>query len=127
MVIRMREYAAQTLESKNVHTVININEEILRKTLGMNQRRDLFLVFREAVNNIAKYAGASNVQVNLEKINNGLEMQVVDNGCGFDVSKQTSSSGLKNMHARAASLNGTLEIFSKPGKGTTLTLRLPAT
>ncbi|WP_207510582.1 ATP-binding protein [Longitalea luteola] len=127
MVIRMREYAAQTLESKNVHTVINIDEQVLDKTLDMNQRRDLLLVFKEAVNNIAKYAGASQVQVNLEKINNDLQLQVVDDGCGFDAARQTSSSGLKNMQARAASLKGTLDIHSKPGKGTAITLRIPTT
>jgi two-component system sensor histidine kinase UhpB len=52
---------------------------------------------------------------------------VVDNGRGFDMSKQTSSSGLKNMHSRAATLNGTLDIYSAPGKGTAVTLRLPTT
>jgi signal transduction histidine kinase len=127
MVIRMREYAAQTLESKNVLTTINIDEAVLDKTLDMNQRRDLFLVFKEAVNNIAKYAGATEVQVKLGKTDNGLLMQVADNGCGFDMSKQTSSSGLKNMQSRAATLNGTLEIYSAPGKGTAVTLRLPTT
>ena len=67
MVIRMREYVAQTLESKNIQTVINIDEKVLNKTLDMNQRRDFFLIFKEAVNNIAKYADASEVQVKLEK------------------------------------------------------------
>jgi len=127
MVIRMREYAAQTLESKNVHTVINIDEEVLDKTIDMNQRRDLFLVFKEAVNNIAKYAAATEVQVKLGKVNNDLQLQVVDNGCGFDIDKQTSSSGLKNMQTRAASLKGMLDIYSEPGKGTAVTLRIPAT
>jgi two-component system, NarL family, sensor histidine kinase UhpB len=127
MVIRMREYAAQTLESKNVHTVINIDEDVLDKTLDMNQRRDFFLVFKEAINNIAKYAGATEVQVKLAKINNDLLLQVVDNGCGFDMEKQTSSSGLKNMRARAITLKGIFDIYSKPGKGTAVTLRIPTT
>ena len=127
IVIRMREYVAQTLESKNVHTVINIEEGVLDKTLDMNQRRDLLLVFKEAVNNIAKYANATQVQVKLERINNDLQLQVVDDGGGFDMDKQTSSSGLKNMQARATSLKGMLTIFSKPGKGTAITLRIPTT
>lgn len=127
MVIRMREYVAQTLESKNVHTVLNIDEEVLDKTLDMNQRRDFFLVFKEAVNNIAKYAGATEVEVKLEKRNNDLQMQVIDNGHGFDVHKQTSSSGLKNMQSRALSLKGTLDIYSEKGKGSAVTLRIPTT
>lgn len=127
IVIRMREYVAQTLESKNVHTVINIDSVLLDKTLDMNQRRDLFLVFREAVNNIAKYAGATEVQVTLGKIDNDLQLQVVDNGCGFEPGKQTSSNGLKNMQARAISLKGRCDIYSEPGKGTAVTLRIPTT
>jgi hypothetical protein len=61
------------------------------------------------------------------KLNNDLQLKVADDGCGFDAAKQTSSSGLKNMQARAASLNGTLNIFSRPGKVTAITLRIPTT
>lgn len=127
MVIRMREYAAHTLESKNIYTVINIDEKMLGKTLDMNQRRDLFLVFKEAVNNIAKYADATEVQIKLERKNNDLRMQVIDNGKGFDVSRQTSSNGLKNMRSRAIALKGTMDIHSEYGKGTTVILTIPAT
>ena len=72
MVIRIREYVSQTLESKNINTIINIDEQVLHKTLDMSQRRDFLLIFREAVNNIAKYAAASKVQIQLEKKNNDL-------------------------------------------------------
>ena len=127
MVIRMREYVAQTLESRSIHTVINIDEHLLGKTLDMNQRRDFFLIFKEAVNNIAKYADATEVQVKLERKSNDLKMQVTDNGKGFEVSRQTSSSGLKNMKARAVSLKGTLDIQSENGQGSSVTLIIPAT
>ena len=127
MVIRMREYAAQTLESKNIKTSINIEEEVLYKTLDMSQRRDFLLIFREAVNNIAKYAAATEVQIKLEKKNTALQLQIIDNGKGFDVTKQTSSSGLKNMHSRAAALKGSLHIQSENAKGTAITLLIPAT
>jgi two-component system, NarL family, sensor histidine kinase UhpB len=127
MVIRMREYVAHTLESKNICTVINIDEKVLGKTLDMNQRRDFFLIFKESINNIAKYANATEVQIKLEKRNNDLQMQVTDNGKGFDVSKETSSNGLKNMRSRAISLKGTMDIHSGPGKGSTIILTIPAT
>lgn len=128
MVIRMREYAAHTLESKNIQTVINIDEQVLNKTLDMGQRRDFFLIFKEAVNNIAKYADATEVRVALERNNNNkLRMLISDNGKGFDVSKQTSSSGLKNMRTRAEALNGNLTIHSAEGKGSEIMLTIPAT
>jgi two-component system, NarL family, sensor histidine kinase UhpB len=127
MLIRMREYIAQTLEAKNIQTSINIDEQILHNTLDMNQRRDFFLIFREAINNIAKYAGATTVAISLGKKNQELQMQITDNGKGFDVSKVTSSNGLKNMQSRATALNGKLLIESKTGIGTTLLLQLPTT
>jgi len=127
MVIRMREYVTQTLESKNIHTVINIDEKVLEKTLDTSQRRDFFLVFKEAVNNIAKYAAATEVHISLAKKQNDLVMQVHDNGKGFDTAKQTSSSGLKNMRSRAADLNGTLTITSIIDQGSSVILTIPAT
>ncbi|NOT90984.1 histidine kinase [Ferruginibacter sp.] len=127
MVIRMREYTAQTLESKNIKTTINIDEEVLNKTLDMSQRRDFLLIFREAVNNIAKYAAATEVEVKLEKKNTDLQLRITDNGKGFDITKQTSSSGLKNMQSRAAALKGSLHIQSENTSGTVITLSIPAT
>lgn len=127
LVIRLREYVSQTLESKNIITTINIDETLLHKTLDMGQRRDFLLIFREAVNNIAKYAEATKVHISLEKKNNYLQLQIIDNGKGFEVNKQTSSSGLKNMHSRALALNGSLHIQSEAEKGTKITLLIPAT
>lgn len=127
MVIRMREYVAQTLEAKNIHTVINIDEQVLGKTLDMNQRRDFFLVFKEAVNNIAKYAEATEVQIKLARKNNDLQLQVMDNGKGFDAGKTTSSNGLKNMKARAEALKGSLDINTAIGKGSEIILTIPTT
>ena len=127
MIIRMREYAAQTLESKNIQAAINIDEELLNKSLDMQQRRDFFLIFREAVNNIAKYAEATSVKVDLLKDGPNLQLTIADNGKGFDTNKATSSSGLKNMQSRAMALNGQLGIISAAGNGTQVTLVIPAT
>ncbi|MFN8252006.1 MAG: tetratricopeptide repeat protein [Ferruginibacter sp.] len=125
LVIRMREYASHTLESKDVAAFISIDEKLLHQTLDMAQRRDLLLIFREAVNNIAKYAKATTVEIQLSKKDNHLQLLIRDNGIGFDVSKQSSSSGLKNMQSRAKVLNGSLRIVSVPGEGTCITLLIP--
>ena len=126
MVIRMREYAAHTLESKDIAANIKIDESLLHQTLDMSQRRDLLLIFREAVNNIAKYAGATEVKIAIEKQNGQLQMLIHDNGKGFNPDKETSSNGIKNMKARAAALNGYISIDSAPGKGTSIKLLLPS-
>lgn len=127
MVIRMREYVAQTLESKNISTSISIDERILSNTLDMKQRRDFFLIYREAVNNIAKYAEATSVSVDIIKKDNHLQLAITDNGKGFDTGSITSSNGLRNMQSRAAALKGSLQINSMPGNGTSVVLLIPAT
>ena len=127
LLIRMREYVAQTLELINIRTDIFIDESLLERTLEMNQRKDFLLIFREAVNNIAKYASATEVGIRLMKKEGGLLFQITDNGKGFDTGKVTSSSGLKNMVSRATALNGTLDIESAPGAGTRIGLFIPTT
>ena len=57
MLVRMREFASHTLEPKNIETVFVTDEAVLSQSLNMQQRRDFFLIFKEAINNSIKYAG----------------------------------------------------------------------
>jgi signal transduction histidine kinase len=123
MVVRMREYVSHTLESKNIDIIFDVDKDILQQTLAMEQRRDFFLVFKEAVNNAAKYAQASCVTIRLNQGSNGLQLTVSDNGKGFDTSRTTSSSGLKGMRERATALGANLQINSQPQQGTTICLQ----
>ncbi|MFN9710088.1 MAG: tetratricopeptide repeat protein, partial [Bacteroidota bacterium] len=125
IVVRMREYVTQTLEIKGVHTVVKIDDELLKFQLDMNQRKNLLLIFKEAVNNISKYAAAKNVEILLLKEANYICLRILDDGVGFDPGKARSSNGQKNMQARAKELNGTIDIESAPGKGTKITLLIP--
>jgi signal transduction histidine kinase len=127
MVARMREYASHTLESRNITTVFEIDEKALSKNIGMEQRRDFFLIFKEAINNVAKYAGAQQVHIRLCAQNNALSLEITDDGAGFDTTQATTSNGLKNMRARAEALHGHIAIQSGSGKGTFVKLEIPAT
>jgi two-component system sensor histidine kinase UhpB len=127
MVIRMREYISHTLEPKNIRTVFSVDENILSKSIGMQQRRDFFLIFKEAVNNAAKYSNAVNVKIDLKLQSGNVELSISDDGAGFDTAKITSSNGLKNIQARAMALKGHASFFSAPGKGTLINLTMPAT
>ncbi len=127
MVIRMREYISHTLESKNIETVFKVDESVLLKSIGMQQRRDFFLIFKEAINNAAKYSNAATVNIELKGLQGNVLLTVSDDGSGFDTSRQTSSNGLKNIRTRAEALNGHVDIISVPGKGTTISFSMPAT
>jgi signal transduction histidine kinase len=126
ILARMREYASDTLEPKNIETIFFTEEPVLSQSLSMEQRRDFFLIFKEAINNAAKYSQANKVEVTISKERDLLQLRISDNGIGFDSGKETSSNGLKNMLARAGALNGSVQIHSVPGKGTTVLVKVPA-
>lgn len=127
LVTRMREYLAQTLEPNDMHIQMNVSNEVLDHNLNMNSRKEFFLIFREAVNNIAKHSEAKKVEISVEKIGNNIRMKIEDDGKGFDLSKETSSNGLKNMKERAHMLNGSFSLDSEVGKGTKILLEFPST
>jgi signal transduction histidine kinase len=79
----------------------------------------------EALQNIAKYAGASQATVRLACTGGSLQFTITDNGTGFETTTTRHGTGLQGMADRLAALGGTLAIRSQPGHGTTLTGRLP--
>lgn len=88
--------------------------------LEAERRHELFLVFKEVLNNIIKHAGATQARISLRLEDHGLRLTIADNGRGFDgktlpVSK---GNGLKNLKSRLGRINGCIEIHSEPGKGT---------
>jgi len=81
----------------------------------------------EALQNIAKYAGATQAAIRLACPDGSLQFVISDDGAGFDTAKARYGSGLQGMADRLAALGGTLDIRSQPGHGTTLSGQLPLT
>jgi len=78
----------------------------------------------EALRNVAKHARASKAAVRL--CGPGLQFSVTDDGTGFDADSAGYGVGLQGMADRLSALGGGLEVRSEPGRGTTVTGRLPA-
>ncbi|HSC52074.1 MAG TPA: histidine kinase [Phnomibacter sp.] len=127
ILVRMREYVAHVLEPRNIVTRFVVSETMLQQHLDMQQRRDFFLIFKESVNNIVKYAAATEVEIEIYKEAANLVMLIKDNGKGFDINAIAKISGLKNIQTRAAILQGTADISSEAGKGTTVKVQIPTT
>lgn len=125
ILARMREYASGILEPKDIEITFDIGEHIQELKLEMETRRDLFLIFKEAVNNTAKYSHCTTAEVILKFENQRLRMIVADNGQGFDVSSADGGNGLGNMQKRAELLKGVVEINSQLNLGTTVILDIP--
>lgn len=127
LVIRMREYLGQTAEARNMQVQFSADEKVLNENLSMQHRQHIFLIFKEAVNNAVKYSGGKTVTVFLGRENSHIRLSIKDDGTGFNASRITSSSGLKNMQARAKELQGTLHITSDADSGTEVELICTAT
>lgn len=112
-------------------------KEILLTVYGEEQPIDstaltsVFRIIQEALNNVVKHASATEIKVRLEFTPQFLAVQILDNGCGFDVSAITGEMsrfdrlGLVGMRERAELIDADLKINSKPGAGTRVTLHLP--
>jgi signal transduction histidine kinase/ligand-binding sensor domain-containing protein len=124
---RMREFATSVLEAKEIEVAFRVDEKVKDLRLDMESRRDFFLLFKEAVNNIAKYSRARNAEIDITVHAHRLVMQVKDNGIGFNVQEADSGNGLTNMRKRAESLRGHLTIDSVAGVGTKVRLEAPLT
>ncbi len=127
MLIRMKACAVEMFEAKNIAFTIKISEGLDDLKIPMQIRKDYFLVFKEAVNNLVKYSLCSNAAIVIDRINHALITTIDDDGKGFDREIICSGNGLKNMQERADNMNGKLHIVTEPGKGTSITLIVPVT
>ena len=122
---RMREFATGVLEAKNIEFTFRVDELVQDLKLDMEARRDLFLIFKEAVNNLAKYSQCRHAAIDIYIQKNKLLLTISDDGIGFDVLHCDGGNGLINMQQRAQSINGKLSIDSKPGAGASIVLEVP--
>jgi signal transduction histidine kinase len=90
-------------------------------------RRELYLFCKEVLHNIAKHAQATKVRFHLIPTSDGLRVEIADNGLGFDTAQSSRGHGLGNLRERAAVMKANLQVLSKPGGGTSITLDVPRT
>jgi signal transduction histidine kinase len=123
LVSRMRRFASDVLAGKNITLQFHSEVEDHDLRTSTEIRREIYLIFKEAVNNVARHSGASHATIELELAKSELVLRVSDDGRGFDAASNHSGNGLAHMRKRAAELKSTFELCSAPGEGTTITLR----
>src|SRR5690606_22306544 len=104
-------------------------EGLANSPLAPEQQLQILFILQEALSNVRKHSQADKVEIRLEN-GRDFRLQVSDNGVGFDqeeASRRSSESfGRRIMHERAQRINATLELRSRPGHGTSVSLCLPA-
>ena len=116
-------YNLLTIKDIRCYYTICKQAEAVCKSQGL--RKNIILITKEAINNIAKYSQAISVTVSLSATGNLIHLSIQDDGTGFNTIHQQAGNGLKNIASRAASLGGTAVIKSEIGCGTTVTCTFP--
>ena len=122
---RMRRYAAELFESSNINCEFDFGNSAESNKLNMEQRRDVYLVFKECLNNIHKHACAKDIYIKIQMNNGVLDMRIEDNGKGFNPDNISHGNGLKNLATRVEKWNGKLKIDTARGKGTRIEIAIP--
>jgi signal transduction histidine kinase len=125
IALKMRLFAADLLMPKDVDLDFQADTQLNEVNLSLEERKQFYLIFKEAINNVYKSAECSTLKVHLEFCEKDICMTIIDNGKGFDTSNPKQGNGLKSMAERAKILRGVLEIDSELEKGTTVKLRFP--
>ncbi len=145
LIQRMRHFTEEMLDAAEIEYDFSDAENLKDITLGADLRREIYLIFKECVNNLAKHSQAARACFDLRLENDFLIVAIADDGRGFDPEKlcqETSSAysadidgggtarlfggnGLRNMARRAAGLGGQFVIESEPGKGTRIEIKIP--
>ncbi len=120
-------FAGEYLGRSAISCRFDLPDDLPTHALIPEVRHNLFMVVREAVNNVVKHSGATEAKLRVKTEGNRFEFCLEDNGRGFSVATAEASprNGLKNMKARIEELGGTYHVQSSPGQGTVLQFSLP--
>lgn len=126
LIRRMRRFASETLPNRDIELKFDAPENLPSSKIGADFRREVFLIFKESVNNILKHSGSTRAEIVLRIEAHEFVLRIGDDGKGFDTNgDRDSGHGLQNMQRRAENLGGKFEIRSTDGAGTIVVFRVP--
>jgi signal transduction histidine kinase/ligand-binding sensor domain-containing protein len=125
LVQRMRRFASDVLTASGVPFTFHAPDHMDELRLDADLRRHVYLIFKEAVNNLARHARAGKATIDLSVGDGRLTVRITDDGVGFDAAEAESGTGLTSLRARAAAIGATIDVASAPGRGTSVLLELP--
>jgi ligand-binding sensor domain-containing protein/signal transduction histidine kinase len=120
---RLHHFAVELLEARGIEFKLALPDDGADLPLSGELRQHVFLIGKEAVNNLARHSGATRAEIELRIENGWLTLRVADNGRGFAPNESDTGNGLRSMRSRAAEIGGELTITSAPNGGTQLILR----
>jgi ligand-binding sensor domain-containing protein/signal transduction histidine kinase len=120
---RIREYATAMFEARGIRFTLSIPPGLAEMKMSLEDRRQLYLIIKEAVNNIVKHSSCSFARLVIAVHKKDLVVTIQDDGQGFDSSLHLRGNGIANMRERASAMGGHLTVESGTEGGTTINLR----
>jgi ligand-binding sensor domain-containing protein len=125
LTYRMRRFASDVLGACEVEFSFQGPAGLQDRKVGADMRREVFLIFKETINNAARHAACRRVDITFHIRHRHLELVVRDDGKGFNADQMNDGNGLGSMRQRAGRIRGSLEITSTAGEGTSVRLTAP--
>lgn len=120
------QFAQQFLQTAGISCRLKLPDQPPKWPLSAEVRHNLFLITKEALNNVVRHSHAREVCLRVDLTEASLNITIEDNGQGFEPDRaHPSADGVRNMHLRMETIGGNCEITSKPSAGTIITLSLP--
>lgn len=112
LIARMQHIALDAFSSNDIDCLFNSNGINSGISIDVEIRQNLFLVFKEAINNVLKHSGAKNVEINIVNNTSRFRMEIKDDGHGFSQVNNKTGNGLRNMSMRARQIKAQLEVVN---------------
>lgn len=127
LISEIKEFTKLISQSSTLEIKVFPKDESEFEQLSSNIEREISLSVREIITNALKHAKASSMEIQFLRVNGSLHLSVSDNGIGFDpeTKKGKKGMGLRSIESRVKSLNGTFDLDSSPGNGTTIFIEVP--
>ena len=120
----MRRYSSDIFTARHIAFEFHAPDAARDIELGADVRRQVFLIFKESVNNIVRHSSCTSATVTFSASTEHISLRITDNGTGFDTARQGEGHGLSSMRKRTQELGGTLQVVSKDAEGTIVTLQV---
>jgi ligand-binding sensor domain-containing protein/anti-sigma regulatory factor (Ser/Thr protein kinase) len=123
LVYRMRRFATDLLGGQGI--VLEFRSSLADRDLriGANLRRQIYLIFKEGIHNIARHSGARKVQIELDRQGDDLALRIADDGHGFDLRAESEGHGLFSIRKRAGTIGAEVK-WESSASGTTLRMKV---
>lgn len=122
MLARIAQFALPLCKGSDIIFTVSEDDGVKETKLGKEEKRNLYLIIKETINNSLKYSGCKNISLKAEKTGKKIRMEITDDGAGFDQTKLSGGYGLRNIASRAEAIGYTNTLITSPGKGVRLVL-----